>query len=61
VTHIRAEFAASKKTYGWPRIYRQLRSKGLAVGKERVRKAGLFSSQQIIGISRRKLMSRAAL
>jgi putative transposase len=39
VTHIRAEFTASKKTYGWPRIYRQLRSKGLAVGKERVRKA----------------------
>jgi putative transposase len=39
VTDIRAEFATSKETYGWPRIYRQLRSKGLAVGKERVRKA----------------------
>ena len=39
LTHIRAAFAASKQTYGWPRIYRQLRSKGLAVGKERVRKA----------------------
>jgi putative transposase len=39
VTHIRAEFAASKQTYGWPRMVRQLRSQGLRVGKERVRKA----------------------
>ncbi len=39
VTHIRAEFAASKQTYGWPRMVRQLRSIGLSVGKERVRKA----------------------
>jgi putative transposase len=38
LTHIRAEFAASKQTYGWPRMVRQLRAKGLAVGKERVRK-----------------------
>ena len=44
LTHIRAEFTASKQTYGWPRMVRQLRvrglalGKGLAVGKERVRK-----------------------
>jgi transposase InsO family protein len=38
LTHIRAEFAASRQTYGWPRMVRQLRAKGLAVGKERVRK-----------------------
>jgi putative transposase len=38
VTHIRAAFAASKQTYGWPRMVRQLRSEGLRVGKERVRK-----------------------
>lgn len=38
LTHIRAEFAASKQTYGWPRMIRQLRSEGLRVGKERVRK-----------------------
>ena len=38
LTHIRAEFAASKQTYGWPRMVRQLRAKGLRVGKERVRK-----------------------
>ena len=38
VTHIRAAFAASKETYGWPRMVRQLRSEGLRVGKERVRK-----------------------
>jgi putative transposase len=39
LTHIRAAFAASKQTYGWPRMVRQLRDEGLAVGKERVRKA----------------------
>jgi len=39
VTHIRAAFAASKQTYGWPRMVRQLRSEGLRIGKERVRKA----------------------
>jgi transposase InsO family protein len=38
LTHIRAEFAASKQTYGWPRMVRQLRAEGLRVGKERVRK-----------------------
>jgi putative transposase len=37
LTHIRAEFAASKETYGWPRMVRQLRDKGLRVGTERVR------------------------
>ena len=39
LTHIRSEFAASKETYGWPRMVKQLRAKGLRVGKERVRKA----------------------
>jgi transposase InsO family protein len=39
VTHIRAAFAASKQTYGWPRMVKQLRAQGLRVGKERVRKA----------------------
>jgi putative transposase len=38
LTHIRAEFAASKQTYGWPRMVKQLRAEGLPVGKERVRK-----------------------
>lgn len=38
LTHIRAEFAASGQTYGWPRMARQLRAQGLPVGKERVRK-----------------------
>jgi putative transposase len=39
LTHIRAAFAASRQTYGWPRMVRQLRAEGLRVGKERVRKA----------------------
>ena len=38
LTHVRAAFAASKQTYGWPRLWRQLRAQGLGVGKERVRK-----------------------
>ena len=38
LAHIRAAFAASKQTYGWPRIWRQLRAQGLRAGKERVRK-----------------------
>lgn len=39
ITHIRAAFAVSRQTYGWPRMVRQLRAEGLRVGKERVRKA----------------------
>ena len=39
LTHIRAAFALSKQTYGWPRIWRQLRAQGVMAGKERVRKA----------------------
>ena len=38
LAHVRAAFAASKQTYGWPRLWRQLRAQGLKVGKERVRK-----------------------
>jgi putative transposase len=37
LTHIRASFAASKGSYGWPRIWRDLKAQDLAVGKERVR------------------------
>ena len=33
LTHIRAAFAASKQTYGWPRIWRQLRAQGVMAGK----------------------------
>ena len=52
VTHIRAAFAASKQTYGWPRIVQQLRAQGLRVGRERVRKA--MKSNDIRVRSRRR-------
>ena len=52
LTHIRAEFAASKQTYGWPRMVKQLHAKGLRVGKERVRKA--MKSNDIRVRSRRR-------
>jgi transposase InsO family protein len=52
VTHIRAAFAVSKQTYGWPRMFRQLRSEGLRVGKERVRK--IMKNNDICVRSRRR-------
>jgi hypothetical protein len=57
VTHIRAEFAASKQTYGWPRMVRQLRSAGLRVGKERVRKT--MKNNDIRVRSRRRFKATA--
>jgi transposase InsO family protein len=36
--HIRAVYAENRGAYGWPRIWRQLRSQGLRVGKLRVQR-----------------------
>ncbi len=36
ISHIRAAHSASKKSYGSPRIYRELRSQGLTAGRHRV-------------------------
>ncbi len=36
VVHIRAVHAETHGSYGWPRIWRTLRSRGLRVGKQRV-------------------------
>jgi transposase InsO family protein len=38
LVHIRAIFDQVKGAYGWPRMWRELRARGLRVGKERVRK-----------------------
>jgi transposase InsO family protein len=35
-SHIRTEFALSRKSYGSPRLYRALRTQGLACGRHRV-------------------------
>lgn len=36
--HIRAIHAETRGAYGWPRVWRELQSRGVQVGKERVRK-----------------------
>jgi len=38
LVHIRAIFVEMKGAYGWPRIWRELASRGVRAGKERVRK-----------------------
>ncbi len=38
LTHIKAIHAETRGAYGWPRIWRELRQRGIRVGKERVRK-----------------------
>jgi hypothetical protein len=34
LTHIKAIHAETKGAYGWPRIWRELRQRGIRVGKE---------------------------
>jgi transposase InsO family protein len=36
LVHISAVYAENRGAYGWPRIWRQLRSQGIHVGKQRV-------------------------
>jgi putative transposase len=38
LAHIRAVFAANRGAYGWPRVWRQLLSQGVCVGKLRVQR-----------------------
>jgi transposase InsO family protein len=38
LAHIRAIHAQTRGSYGWPRIWRELRARGLRVGKARVQK-----------------------
>jgi putative transposase len=38
LVHIRAVFAAHRGAYGWPRLWRQLRTQGIRVGKMRVQR-----------------------
>jgi putative transposase len=38
LVHIRAVFAARRGAYGWPRVWRQLLSQGVRVGKSRVQR-----------------------
>jgi putative transposase len=38
LVHIRAVYAESREAYGWPRIWRELRERGVRVGKQRVQR-----------------------
>lgn len=38
LVHIRAVFAENRGAYGWPRIWRELRDRGIRVGKQRVQR-----------------------
>lgn len=38
LAHIKAAHAGSKGEYGWPRIWKELISKGVRVGKDRIQK-----------------------
>jgi transposase InsO family protein len=38
LVHISAVYAENRGAYGWPRIWRQLRSQGIHVGKQRVQR-----------------------
>jgi putative transposase len=38
LVHIRAAYAENRGAYGWPRIWRQLRTQGVRVGKQRVQR-----------------------
>jgi putative transposase len=51
---IRAVFAEKKKRYGSPRVYRELRTKGVCVGRHRV--ARLMSEQKLRARPRRKFV-----
>ena len=38
LVHIRAVYAETRASYGWPRIWRELLARGIRVGKDRVQK-----------------------
>jgi putative transposase len=52
LTHIKAIHAETRGAYGWPRIWRELRQRGVRVGKERVRK--MMRDNDIRARSKRK-------
>jgi putative transposase len=51
---VRAVFAEKKKRYGSPRVYRELRTKGVCIGRHRV--ARLMSEQKLRARPRRKFV-----
>src|SRR4051794_15035011 len=58
IGEIRAAHAASRGTYGAPRIHAELTAKGIRVGRKRV--ARLMSQTGLAGVSRRKFVITTA-
>ena len=58
IGEIRAAHAASRGTYGAPRIHAELTAKGMRVGRKRV--ARLMSQTGLAGVSRRKFVITTA-
>lgn len=59
LTHIKAIHAETRGAYGWPRIWRELRQRGVRVGKERVRK--MMRDNDIRARSKRKYKATAIM
>lgn len=55
LVHIRAIHREVKEEYGWPRVYHELRRRGLRVGKERVRL--LMQAHGIRGKAKRRYVA----
>jgi putative transposase len=55
IEDIRAAHAASRGTYGAPRVHAELAAKGIRVGRKRI--ARLMSQAGVAGISRRKFVT----
>jgi putative transposase len=55
VADIRAAHAASRGTYGAPRVHAELAAKGIRVGRKRI--ARLMSQAGLVGASRRKFVT----
>jgi len=52
IAEIRAAHAASRGTYGAPRVHAELRDEGIRVGRKRI--ARLMATARLVGVSRRK-------
>ena len=58
--HVKATFHEMKGAYGWPRLWRELRNRGVRAGKERVRKLMKKNGLQARGRRRFKVTTDSA-
>jgi transposase InsO family protein len=57
LVHISAVYAENRGAYGWPRIWRQLRERGICVGKQRVQRLMQKHSIQARGKRRFRVLT----